>query len=376
MGMKGLLSWWWWGAFVAFALVILVIFVPFFWRSGTPPALERPTRPPLLVRAISPRVADLEVSLHYTADILPIERTDILPTEVSGRLQSVLVDKGDRVNKGELLATIDRSELEDHVRQAEANLRDAQARYENARISWQRYAELFERGFVARQERDNAEMELSVAEARLENSRAALAVANTRLGYMEIRAPFPGYVARRYLDPGAQVRSDGEPILTLMRFAPVKVNVPVLERDVRWIELGLPARLEVDAYPGEVFVGKVVRFAPALDLVTRTLEAEVNIPNPELRLKPGMYGRVSLIAEVHQDALLLPRQAVIPGGNGEYWVYVVQQGRATRTPVEVGYEQGDEVEVTEGVALTDRVIVAGADKVEEGSPVEIAGEEV
>jgi membrane fusion protein (multidrug efflux system) len=318
----------------------------------------------------------LEVTLRYTADVLPIEQADLLPTEISGHLKTVLVDKGDRVKKGELLARIDRSELEDRVRQAEANRQDAQARYENAQASWQRYAELFERGFVARQERDNAEMELRIAEARLENTRAALAATRTHLGYSEIRAPFTGYVARRYLDPGALVSPGGKPILTLMRLDPVRVNVPVLERDVRWIKLELPARLEVDAYPGQIFAGKVTRFAPALDLLTRTLAVEVNIPNPELRLKPGMYGRVSLIAEVHKDVLLLPREAVVPGEDGEHWVYVVREGRAARMPVEVRYEQGNEVEITKGVTLTDRVIVAGADKVEEGLPVEIAGEEV
>lgn len=353
-----------------------------------PPATPPRKRPPPLVRATAPTVRDVAVKLTYSVDIKPIEQAE-LQSKISGYVQRIHVDRGDRVEKGQLLVTIRPSELPEQVNQARQQVSQTDATHRLAQENVGRARELYRRGLVPRAELDQAETQLQVTEAARGASRAGLGVVSMRLAETEMVAPFSGFVTRRHLDPGALVAPGGSSvILQLMRIDRVRVVVSILEKDVPQVRRGLPVEVTVDALPGKVFAGQVARYAPMLDPATRTLEVEVQVPNQQAPsppsetkarpgtvdylLKPGMYGHASLTVAVHPQAMVLPVEAVLVEEQVRS-VYVVREGRARKAQVEVGYDGGDWLEIAKGIGAQDQVIVTGIDLVSDGSPVQVAG---
>jgi RND family efflux transporter MFP subunit len=306
---------------------------------------------------------------------------------VTGYVQRIYVDRGDHVERGQLLATIRPSELPEQVNQAREQFGQSEAQYKLQSQNVERARQLYARGLISKAELDNAEAQLSVATAARGASRAGLGAVSTRLQETSIVAPFGGWVTKRYVDPGALVQpGPTQNILQLMRVEKVRVFVNVLEKDVPQIRTGLHAHVSVDALPGRHFDGTVARFAPALDPATRTLEVEVQIPNPEERgpagnvdrpLKPGMYGHAALSIGVHPKSIVLPVDAVVTEEDARS-AFVVDLtdpaaprplGKARRVPVEVGFDGGDWLEIAKGLRAEDWVIVQGIDLVSDGATV-------
>jgi membrane fusion protein (multidrug efflux system) len=188
-------------------------------------------------------------------------------------------------------------------------------------------------------------------------------------------APFSGYISQRNLEVGAAVSSQAAAtsnasigILTLQEINPVKVQLEVPERDVARVGVGNVVRLTTDAYPGRQFSGKVARVVHALDPRTRTMGLEVDIPNPDVLLKPGMYARVDLLIETRKDALLVPLEA-LTGTEGRPTVLVVREGKVASTPVELGPTDGPVVQVLKGLSPDTDIILQGKDLVREGMAV-------
>jgi RND family efflux transporter MFP subunit len=188
-------------------------------------------------------------------------------------------------------------------------------------------------------------------------------------------APFSGYISQRNLEVGAAVSNQAAAtsnasigILTLQEINPVKVQLEVPERDVARVGVGNVVRLTTDAYPGRQFSGKVARVVHALDPRTRTMGLEVDIPNPDVLLKPGMYARVDLLIETRKDALLVPLEA-LTGTEGRATVLVVREGKVAATPVELGPTDGPVVQVLKGVGPDTEIILQGKDLVREGMAV-------
>jgi membrane fusion protein (multidrug efflux system) len=314
--------------------------------------------------------------------VRPIEQAD-LQSKVTGYVQRIYVDRGDHVERGDLLATIRPSELPEQVTQAREQVGQAEAQFRLQKQNADRARDLYGRGLMSKAELDNAEAQLAVATAQHAASLAGLGVVSTRLGETSIVAPFSGWVTRRYVDPGALVAPGptSQNILQLMRIERVRVFVSVLEKDVPSIRKGLHAHVTVDALPGRHFEGEVTRFSPALDPATRTLEVEVQVPNPEepladgngkdRPLKPGMYGHAALRTAVHPHALVLPIDAVVTEEEARS-VFVVEGGRAKRVPVVAGFDGGDWLEIVSGLHGDEQVILTGIDLVSDGAPVAVA----
>jgi membrane fusion protein (multidrug efflux system) len=217
--------------------------------------------------------------------------------------------------------------------------------------------------------------QVQLAEAQVEQQRSALRMAQMRVDDTRVVAPFSGYISQRNLDVGAAVSNQAAAtsnasigILMLQEINPVKVQLEVPERDVARVAVGNVVRLTSDAYPGRQFSGKVARVVHALDPRTRTMGVEVDIPNPDDSLKPGMYGRVDLLLEVRQNALMLPLEA-LTGAEGRPTLLAVRDGKVTAMPVELGPTDGPEVQVLKGVAADTDVILQGKDLVREGMAV-------
>ena len=335
-------------------------------------SLARPTagstRPLPLVQAATPLQLEVQRKLLLTADILPIQQADLM-AKVAGYLDTISVDRGDRVRAGQVLAVIQQPELEHQVQQARAN-------FDFAKLTYERMRDLSAKDLVAKQELDDASTKLEVAKRLLE-------VQQEYVKYTKILTPFDGYVTKRYVDPGALIPqatgfvSAVNTVLTVMDLSQVKVLVNVPERDVTSIHVGDPVTLTLDAYADQTFQGRVTKFAPALEASSRTLQVEIDVANDDLALKPGMFARVSVVLERHPQAVVVPAEALLVNELGSF-LYVIggSDGTATvrRTAVRTGIEDGGHVEILAGLSVKDRVVVTGEEFVRDGGSVRVASD--
>jgi len=365
----------------------------------------------------------LTYSIKVTGDIMPLMQVDLI-AKVSGYLERIGVNIGDIVKQGQVIAQIDRTdylhkvreieakvaqaraqlaELEtgtrtEELRQAEEAVKQAQSRFENARLQHERVIELYKRQVISKKEADAADMEYTVAEAQLASSQqqlkllregarqevrdatqaklremeAILEQERTHLRDTKIVAPFQGEISRKYLDAGAIVSptSPPTPIVSLVHTATLKIIANVLEKDVPLLRAGMKAKVWAESYPGKVFEGRVEKINSALDLATRTLQAEVYIPNLDRSLKPGMFANVEVVLLEKPQTLVIPREAVIEAG-GEISVFVVEGKQAVRRLITLGYEQDRSVEVLKGLNEGDQVVIKGQQLIKEGSTIRV-----
>jgi RND family efflux transporter MFP subunit len=282
------------------------------------------------------------------------------------------VDRGDKVKRGQLVALIRPSDLPDQLAVSKGVLAQTQAALNLARTNHQRISQLAPTGVVSQQELQQAESALASATAAEAAARAQISALGVRIGETRIESPLDGYVIQRRLDPGALVGPPGGgAILTVARTDVLRVFISVNERDSAQVSVGKDATVVVDALPGRVFRGAVVRLAPCFDPTTRTIDAEVQLLNPDGVLRPGMYGRGAIILERHPGATVLPAEALQISGIDRY-VFVLDGNQVRRKHVETGYDAGEWLEVKSGAEAGQEVVIAGADGLSEGSVVRVA----
>ncbi len=310
--------------------------------------------------------------------------------KVAGYLGSISVDKGDRVHRGQTLALLEVPEMVKEIDQAEAasqealaNLNRSRAEAELRRATYRRYSEVHSKDpdAISDQELDEyhnkfevAESEVKLAEAKVASARANHDRLVALHQYASITAPFSGVVTARFVDPGALIQAatssmQGQPIVTLQALDSIRVYVSVPEIDVPLIRIGTAVSLTTAAYARKIFQASVTRFAEALDPATRTMKTEIDIPNPQHLLRPGMYAQVMLEVERRPGAVVVPATALIIEGSRKL-VYVAREGAAHRVEVETGLDDGTEVEVRSGLTGGEQVIGAGKENLAEGQPIE------
>jgi RND family efflux transporter MFP subunit len=290
---------------------------------------------------------------QFTGDVVALQQAGIF-AKVSGNLDRVYVDIGTQVRTGQVLALIDTTELRQQYDGAAAT-------YENARITYRRSKDLFGQNLLSQQDLDNAETAYKIAASTRET-------AATKLGYARVTAPFNGVITRRFFDRGALVTTNNSTIFTLMDLDAVKVTINILEKDIPLIAEGKQATITVDAYPGKTFPGTVTRFSRAVDPGTRTMAVEIDIPNREHKLAPGMYANVLLVVDTHPDAVTVPTMAVLKDDNGAY-VFTVQSDTARAIRVISGVEFGARTEIVSGLAASTPVVTTGQQFARDGGAV-------
>lgn len=346
-------------------------------------------RPPMTVETAPVSRASVAEEITVVGNLIGMATVDVVP-KVSGRLQTVNVRLGDRVARGQVLAQLEDQEIREQVRQAEASfevaratVRQREADLKLAETNAERSRNLFGRQLIPRQTLDDNEARYQSARAQVDLARAQFEQAKARLEELRITlsntrivSPVNGFVGRRELDPGAFASSNA-PIASVVDISIVRLVANLVERDLRRVAAGTPARVDVDAYPGEVFAGRVARVAPVLDPATRTAQMEVEIPNPSDRLKPGMYARVALTLELHENALVVPRNALVDVG-GTRGVFLLETGeggpRAKFQGLDVGLQDQDKAEIKSGLSEGQRVITTGAAALRDGDPVVLSGQ--
>lgn len=318
---------------------------------------------PVNVQTVLPKRGEIARSITLpTFRVLALQEATLY-AKVSGYLKTLGVDKGDAVKEGQLLAEIEVPELLADEAQYRAESGVSRTNYERMAEARQRAPDL-----VVPQTVDDLRGQWEVAQAKLQRTR-------TLLQYSRILAPFSGVITARFVDPGAFIPAattgstpQTAAMLTLMDYSRVRVQVFVPEPEVPLIKNGVPAKVMVEELPGRSFPGSVTRFAHALDPATKTMLTEIEIPNPTGELRPGAYASVQLEVERKQGALQVPVQALLVEKAGAS-VFAVAEGKAKKTPVKTGFNDGANVEIAEGINPDQAVILIGKQTLNDGQPV-------
>jgi RND family efflux transporter MFP subunit len=339
------------------------------------------TRQPMTVEMAAVKRADMATQIEVVGNLIGAATIEALP-KIAGRLETVNVRLGDRVSRGQTIAKLDDREIVEQVKQQKAaydvsaaTVKQREALLKQAQTNLDRSRNLLERQLIPRQTFDDIESsfqaslaQLDLAKAQFEQSRARLDELNINLSNTVIPSPVSGFIGKRALDPGAWVTTNSS-FVSVVDIATVRLVANVVEKDLRHVTPGLHAVVEVDAYPGEKFTGKVGHVSPVLDPATRTGQIEVEISNPEFRLKPGMYAKVSFTVDKRDKVLVIPLTALADVG-GNRGVFLATQGKqgdvARFKQVEVGLMDRNLVEVSAGLSEGDQVVSTGAAALRDG----------
>jgi len=324
--------------------------------------------------------AEVDQELSVVGNLVGDQTVSVVP-KTAGRLQDITVKLGDRVIRGQRIAKIEDQEILEQVKQADAasqvasaTIRQREADLALAKTNAERSRNLFQRQLLPQQTLDDAEAKYQSAQAALDLARAQDTQSQARLDELRfalqntvITSPVNGFVARRAADAGAFVSANA-PIVDVVDISRVRLVVNIIEKDLRQIGAGNAARVEVDAFPGESFAGRIARVSPVLDPATRTASVEIEIPNTQYRLKPGMYARVGIVIDSHPNAIVVPTNAVVDI-NGTRGVYLAVNNVAQFRPVKTGIENNTRTEILDGVVDGDRVVTTGAPALRNGDPI-------
>ncbi|MBW1696628.1 MAG: efflux RND transporter periplasmic adaptor subunit [Deltaproteobacteria bacterium] len=346
---------------------------------------------PVAVEIAPLRKATIREVGRFTGSLYPFSQFTVAP-KVGGRLEKILVDIGDVVKNGQLIAVLDDDEYRQQVYQAEAevevaraNLQESRDILENTEREYRRIVALSKKKITSESELDAIEAKyktqqskLKVARAQLAQKEAALKMARVRLSYTQIRVPEnnannPRVVGERFVDEGAML-APNHPIVSILDIETLTAVIYVIERDYPKIQLGLKARAVTDAFPGRTFTGRVTRIAPLLREKSREARVEIEIPNKQKLLKPGMFVRVEIEFRQHDDATLIPTEAIVKR-NGTPGVFVadLKQKRARFVPVQLGIINAKDAEVLRP-PLSGFVVTLGHHLLEDGAWIILPGE--
>jgi RND family efflux transporter MFP subunit len=348
--------------------------------------------------------ADLTRALAVTAEFRPYQEIEV-HAKVAGYVKRIYVDVGDRVKEGQLIAVLEIPELQDEVqtaeasvsksqeeiRRAQADLERTQSAHEVTHLAYSRLAEVSKTrpGLVAQQEIDDALGHDRVAEAQVSTAKASLSAAEqglrvaqadrekvrTMFAYAQIKAPFAGVVTKRYADTGSMIQTgissqtQSMPLVTLAQENLLRLVIPVPESAVSKIRLGGSVEVSVSAL-GKKFQGKVARFADQVDMATRTMHTEVDVPNPAGELVPGMYASASLVLNDERNALAVPIQAVSRTEDRVSVLLIDKQDKLDERSVQIGIETPDQVEILSGLSEGDLVVVGNRSQLQPGMAVQ------
>lgn len=358
----------------AVALLILVVLA----RSVS--RVERPTPTPgepvaagvspgresgkhVFVQVMKPRREDVTYNLTVPANISPWYQATLYG-KVPGYVKWMGFDKGDQVKEGELLAEIEAPEIKDQYEQARAD-------YEIKHVTYKRLAAVY------REKPDViAKQDVDVAEAAAKASKQAMESRRTLMEYTKIYAPFSGVITARFADPGALIQAatgsatQATPMYTIMNLDTARIYVSVPQEDARLAKPGVPVILTSPDMEQKEWRASITRTTRALDPTSHMLLAEIDLPNKDGELQPGMYLTATLFLLEHKQALVVPPAAIVSDvTKTQRYVFVVQDKVAHRVSVKTGIDNGVWIEVGEGLTGSEDVVVIGAGAISDGDPV-------
>jgi len=348
------------GSFLLAAALASALVLPACTRSTSDEEIVSAEVPTISAETGTVARRDLVEPLLVRGAIAALPNEDVkLASQVPGRVVAMSVAEGDSVRAGQVLAEIEAPPLEDQQRQARAAVSQAKAAVENARLNLARTERLFERGIAAGKEVEDARAQGAASAAGLEQAEAALATADRQLGRAHVRSPISGQVVKRFVGVGEQVDGTAaQPLLEVANVDRVEVYAHVASDHLGRVRVGQAAAIVSDAWPDQTFDGEVVAIAPAIDPATNAALVRIGVLNPERRLKVGMFAQARIGLQEKKAVLVVPPSAVSKTDEGAA-VYVVSGEDATRTPVTLGLETPEAVELVFGVKEGQKVLVSG-----------------
>ena len=334
------------------------------------------------VRVAKVRAADSEMTISLPATTLAFASANIY-ARANGYIETRKVDIGDRVKAGDLLAQITAPELDHQIAQNEATLSQNQATLQQtqasrdlAKVTNDRDSGLVTKGWVTPQQGDTDRLTLAaqqaavgVAQSNIEAQQALIRMLRQQKAYQSVVAPFDGIITQRNVDTGTLVQAGSTFMFTLMQSDVIRTQVYVPQDAAIGVAAGVDAVVRVPENPDRTFPGKVTRFAHALAPGTRTLLTEIDVPNPDGALNPGMYVTVELHIPRKNPALMVPADALVFNSGGVQ-VAVAENGTARFRKVTVARDFGTQVEVRDGLKPGDEVILKPAVTLADGSKVQ------
>ncbi len=303
---------------------------------------EEEETPPVPVETRLPVRGDIYAVYSGTAPIEAFAEADVI-AKVEGEIREILVEEGTEVETDQVLARLDGDRLRLELNESQARLRKLQRDFE-------RNKDLREKGLIS-------EGDFEKLQYDLEALQASYNLASLELDYTQIRAPIDGVVSERYVRLGNTIRV-GEPIFRVTSFDPLVAYLHVPEREYRQLAPGQPVGINIDALGDERIIAAVTRVSPIVDPETGTFKITIEISDAERRIKPGMFARISIVYDRHENALQVPRSAIVEEGDVSS-VFVVEDEVAKRKTVETGFSEKGMIEITSGLEDTDNVITVG-----------------
>jgi RND family efflux transporter MFP subunit len=361
---------------------------------------------PKAVRVETVRQESVKRAVDVVGTLAPVDQVTI-SSEADGKVSRILADLGDRVKAGQVLIQIDNEKQQYTFQQQQAALARALAQYgapdpehlpeiertpdamrANADLlqatqAYNRATELFKRNLISQQALDDAQATLHSKQAiynsalqtgknlraSIQGTQAAMKLADRQLRDTQIRAPFDGFVEKRLVNLGELVKTQ-TPVIAIVRLDPLKVTAEIPEKMAPWINTGETVQLQVDAYQGRTFSGKVSRISPAVNTSTRAFPFEALVPNSDAALKPGTFARVHIDSSKIDTVLTLPH-AALQYRYGVNRVFVVDGARLNLRELSVGERVGDRIEILSGVKAGERVAVSDVDTLNDGAAVTV-----
>ena len=341
-------------------IVILLVAVAaaggYWWktRQAAKDAATAASAPPaggfsVPVEASPVETGSIDLVIPAVGTLRSNESIEVAP-EIPGRLAEILVQEGQKIEEGTVIARLDQSVYRAELQQAQSGL-------ELAKADVERYKKM-RAGEVA------SEQAMQRANAALSDNLARISLAEANMAKTELRAPFDGVLGLRRVSLGDYLDA-GDVIINLEQVDPLKVDFRVPEIYYTTVKLGQTIKLEIDALPGETFEGTIYAMDPLIDAGGRSIVLRAHVPNSLDKLRPGLFARVSLVYDTHPNALLVPESAIVPFGSQKF-VFRVVDGKAAQTQVKVGEYVNGKVEVLEGLQAGELVVTAGQLKIADG----------
>ncbi|WP_130422430.1 efflux RND transporter periplasmic adaptor subunit [Edaphobacter modestus] len=359
---------------------------------------------PVATASIAPVVrGDLSSTLTVAGEFQPYQEVE-LHAKVSGYIRRINVDIGDRVRNGQVIATLEVPELTAQVAGSQAEVRHSQseiaraqsgvalteANYAAVHAAYTRLSEASKQrpGLVAEQELDDSRARDLDAQAKINVAKSALEATKEQLGvsqadnqrvqslkdYSVVTAPFTGVITMRYADVGSLIQAgtasntQSMPVVKVAQSDLLRLRMPVPEEDVPFIKIGGDVSIKLQA-TGKTFTGKIIRFTRELSTSTRTMLAEVDVPNPDLTLSTGMTAQTTIVLQAQKNVLTVPAGAVLKGDGRASVLIVDTHNTVQKVPVTLGIQSPDRIEITQGLSEHQSVIVSGQTNYQPGQVV-------
>ena len=362
--------------------LLMLLATALLFNCGQTETEEQESKVPVTVTDI--KKGNLEQTIEYQGDIKAEVEVRVF-SKIADRIERLYVDEGDKVKKGEPIADISSTRIQQQVRQAQAGLTAAEAQFANVKTEYDRMKRLYEQGAVSEQQFDQIQTQYESVNAQLEQAEAALISAKSGLEDATVSSPISGVIGQRFMEEG-DMAAPSAPLVTVVQMENVETTFSATEQDLGKLRVGQTAYVHVRSFKDKVFTGRVIKISPVLDPMTRMAQVKVLIDNKDNLLRSGMYAKVEILTNVIENTIIIPRFATIENTRlirqtGEdrvvkdYLVFVATDSVAEQRKLDVEYVNHARIAVRSGVSVGEKLIIEGQNDLKNEMPITVVKEE-